>query len=146
MRALSYSPSRENLHVGVGAAYRLSVSLPNFPLEKYQTAVTGLGDTEAERAQAAHAGLPGAEAAQLWTRLAGALHLDCHYRRVFRAFLGERRTLSLGQQRAQRLKATRRSRNYVDVAAKAAPHFPCTFCKKCSTSPLNCAGSCRNEK
>lgn len=43
--------TREYLHAGVGAAYRLSVSLPNFPLEKYQKAVTGLGDTEGERAQ-----------------------------------------------------------------------------------------------
>jgi len=43
--------TRENLHAGVGAAYRLSVSLPNFPLEKYQKAVTSLGDTEGERAQ-----------------------------------------------------------------------------------------------
>jgi hypothetical protein len=43
--------TRENLHAGVGAAYRLSVSLPTFPLEKYQKAVTSLGDTEGERAQ-----------------------------------------------------------------------------------------------
>lgn len=43
--------TRENLHAGVGAAYRLSVSLPNFPLEKYQKAVMSLGDTEGERAQ-----------------------------------------------------------------------------------------------
>jgi putative restriction endonuclease len=42
---------RERLHAGVGAAYRLSISLPNFPLEKYQKAVTSLGDTEGERAQ-----------------------------------------------------------------------------------------------
>jgi len=43
--------TRESLHMGVGAAYRLSVSLPDFPLEKYQKAVTSLGDTEGERAQ-----------------------------------------------------------------------------------------------
>lgn len=43
--------TRENLRAGVGATYRLSVSLPNFPLEKYQNAVTSLGDTEGERVQ-----------------------------------------------------------------------------------------------
>ncbi|MBX9827314.1 MAG: HNH endonuclease [Xanthobacteraceae bacterium] len=43
--------TREALHAGVGTIYRLSVSLPNFPLEKYQEAVSGLGDTEGERAQ-----------------------------------------------------------------------------------------------
>lgn len=43
--------TRENLHKGVGAAYRLSVSLPNFPLERYQKAVASLGDTEGERAK-----------------------------------------------------------------------------------------------
>lgn len=43
--------TRDDLHAGVGAVYRLSVSLPNFPLEKFQKAVAGLGDTEGERAQ-----------------------------------------------------------------------------------------------
>jgi hypothetical protein len=31
--------------------YRLSVSLPNFSLEKYEKAVAGIGETEGERAQ-----------------------------------------------------------------------------------------------
>jgi predicted restriction endonuclease len=31
--------------------YRLSVSLPDFPLEKFQKAVADIGDTEGERAQ-----------------------------------------------------------------------------------------------
>ncbi|MGJ7042752.1 hypothetical protein J2Y63_006035 [Shinella sp. BE166] len=41
----------DDLHAGVTAAYRLSVSLPNLPLEKFQKAVVGLGDTEGERIQ-----------------------------------------------------------------------------------------------
>ena len=43
--------TRDNMHAGVGAVYRLSVSLPNFPLEKFQKAVAGIGDTEGERVQ-----------------------------------------------------------------------------------------------
>lgn len=43
--------TRDDMHAGVGAVYRLSVSLPNFPLEKFQKAVAGIGDTEGERAQ-----------------------------------------------------------------------------------------------
>lgn len=43
--------TRDDLHAGVTAAYRLSVSLPSFPLEKFQKAVVGLGDTEGERVQ-----------------------------------------------------------------------------------------------
>ncbi len=43
--------TRDDLHGGVQAVYRLSVSLPNFPLEKYGKAVAGLGETEGERAQ-----------------------------------------------------------------------------------------------
>lgn len=43
--------TRDDLHAGVAAAYRLSVSLPNFPLEKFQKAVAGIGDTEGERVQ-----------------------------------------------------------------------------------------------
>ncbi|MEI8703405.1 HNH endonuclease [Mesorhizobium sp. ISC15] len=43
--------TRDDLHSGVQAVYRLSVSLPNFPLEKYEKAVAGIGDTEGERAQ-----------------------------------------------------------------------------------------------
>lgn len=43
--------TRDELHAGVQAAYRLSVSLPNFPLEKFERAVAGLGETEGERAQ-----------------------------------------------------------------------------------------------
>jgi len=43
--------TRDELHAGVQAVYRLSVSLPNFPLEKYEKAVAGIGDTEGERAQ-----------------------------------------------------------------------------------------------
>lgn len=43
--------TRDDLHDGVGAVYRLSVSLPNFPLEKYQEAVASIGGTEGERAQ-----------------------------------------------------------------------------------------------
>ncbi|WP_376704205.1 HNH endonuclease signature motif containing protein [Mesorhizobium sp. ISC25] len=43
--------TRDDLHAGVQAVYRLSVSLPNFPLEKYEKAVGGIGDTEGERAQ-----------------------------------------------------------------------------------------------
>jgi putative restriction endonuclease len=43
--------TRDDMHAGVGAVYRLSVSLPNFPLEKFQEAVAGIGDTEGERAQ-----------------------------------------------------------------------------------------------
>jgi predicted restriction endonuclease len=39
------------MHAGVGAVYRLSVSVPNFPLGKFQKAVAGIGDTEGERAQ-----------------------------------------------------------------------------------------------
>lgn len=43
--------TRENLHAGVQAVYRLSISLPNFPLERYEKAVTGIGETEGERIQ-----------------------------------------------------------------------------------------------
>jgi len=43
--------TRDHLHAGVQAVYRLSVSLPNFPLEKYEKAVGGIGETEGERAQ-----------------------------------------------------------------------------------------------
>ncbi|RWH83965.1 MAG: HNH endonuclease [Mesorhizobium sp.] len=43
--------TRDDLHAGVQAVYRLSVSLPNFPLEKYEKAVAGIGETEGERAQ-----------------------------------------------------------------------------------------------
>jgi len=43
--------TRDELHAAVQAVYRLSVSLPNFPLEKYENAVAGIGDTEGERAQ-----------------------------------------------------------------------------------------------
>ncbi|RWQ37767.1 MAG: HNH endonuclease [Mesorhizobium sp.] len=43
--------TRDDLHAGVQAVYRLSVSLPNFPLEKYEKAVAGIGKTEGERAQ-----------------------------------------------------------------------------------------------
>lgn len=43
--------TRDDLHAGVQAVYRLSVSLPNFPLEKFEKAVAGIGDTEGERAQ-----------------------------------------------------------------------------------------------
>lgn len=43
--------TRDELRAGVQAVYRLSVSLPNFPLEKYENAVAGLGETEGERAQ-----------------------------------------------------------------------------------------------
>lgn len=44
-------PSLENLRSGVSAAYRLSVSLPSFPLEQYERATRELGDTEGERNQ-----------------------------------------------------------------------------------------------
>lgn len=37
--------------LGGKAVYRLSVSLPNFPLEKYERAVAGIGETDVERAQ-----------------------------------------------------------------------------------------------
>lgn len=43
--------TRDELHGGVQAVYRLSVSLPNFPLEKYEKAVAAIGETEGERAQ-----------------------------------------------------------------------------------------------
>lgn len=43
--------TRDALYAGVRAVYRLSVSLPNFPLEKYEKEVGGIGDTEGERAQ-----------------------------------------------------------------------------------------------
>jgi putative restriction endonuclease len=43
--------TRDNMHAGVGAVYRLSVSLPDFPLEKFQKAVAGIGDTEGESTQ-----------------------------------------------------------------------------------------------
>ena len=43
--------TRDDLHVGVAAVYRLSVSLPDFPLEKYQRAAANIGDTEGERIQ-----------------------------------------------------------------------------------------------
>lgn len=43
--------TRDELHVGVQAVYRLSVSLPNFPLEKFERAVAGIGETEGQRAQ-----------------------------------------------------------------------------------------------
>lgn len=43
--------TRDDLHAGVQAVYRLSVSLPNFPLEKYEKAVARMGETEGERAQ-----------------------------------------------------------------------------------------------
>ncbi|SNT32506.1 HNH endonuclease [Tardiphaga sp. OK246] len=40
-----------DLHIGVQAVYRLSVSLPDYPLEKYERAVAGIGQTEGERAE-----------------------------------------------------------------------------------------------
>lgn len=43
--------NRDGLHAGVKAVYRLSVSLPNFPLEKFEKAVVGIGNTEGERVQ-----------------------------------------------------------------------------------------------
>ncbi|MDR6306032.1 hypothetical protein GGQ85_003760 [Nitrobacter vulgaris] len=43
--------TRDELHAGVQTVYRLSVSLPNFPLEKYERAIAGLGETEGERSQ-----------------------------------------------------------------------------------------------
>lgn len=43
--------TRDELHAGVQAVYRLSVSLPNFPLQKYERDITGLGETEGEREQ-----------------------------------------------------------------------------------------------
>jgi putative restriction endonuclease len=43
--------TRDDLHEGVAAAYRLSVCLPDFPLDKYRKAVAGVGETEGERAQ-----------------------------------------------------------------------------------------------
>lgn len=43
--------TRAELHAAVQAVYRLSVALPNFPLEKYEKAIEGLGETEDERAQ-----------------------------------------------------------------------------------------------
>lgn len=43
--------TRDELHAGVQTVYRLSVSLPNFPLEKYEKAVAGIAETEGERAQ-----------------------------------------------------------------------------------------------
>jgi putative restriction endonuclease len=43
--------TRDGLHEGVAAAYRLSVSLPDFPLEKYRKSVVGIGETEGERVQ-----------------------------------------------------------------------------------------------
>lgn len=43
--------TRDELHAGVQAVYRLSVSLPDFPLEKYVKAVAEFGETEGERAQ-----------------------------------------------------------------------------------------------
>ncbi|WP_327209835.1 HNH endonuclease [Rhizobium leguminosarum] len=42
--------TRDDLHAGVQTVYRLSVSLPNFPLEKYEKAVVSIGETEGERA------------------------------------------------------------------------------------------------
>ena len=51
MRAPLCSPPVTICMRASGAVYRLSVSLPNFPLEKYQKAVAGIGDTEGERAQ-----------------------------------------------------------------------------------------------
>ena len=42
---------REDLHAGVRSVYRLSISLPNFPLMKYEKAVTQVGDTEGEHIQ-----------------------------------------------------------------------------------------------
>lgn len=41
----------DELRAGVSAAYRLSVSLPNFPLEQYEAATQQLGETEGERVQ-----------------------------------------------------------------------------------------------
>lgn len=41
----------DELRAGVSAAYRLSVSLPNFPLERYEAATQQLGETEGERVQ-----------------------------------------------------------------------------------------------
>lgn len=43
--------TRDELHAGVQAAYRLSVSLPNFPLEKFEKATAGIGETEGERVE-----------------------------------------------------------------------------------------------
>lgn len=41
----------KDLHLGVQAVYRLSISLPDFPLEKYERAVARIGETEGERAE-----------------------------------------------------------------------------------------------
>ncbi|WP_261316251.1 HNH endonuclease [Rhizobium leguminosarum] len=38
----------EQLYVGVSRAYRLSMSLPTLPLERFQQETAGLGETEAE--------------------------------------------------------------------------------------------------
>ncbi|MBY5870319.1 HNH endonuclease [Rhizobium leguminosarum] len=38
----------EQLYVGVSQAYRLSMSLPTLPLERFQEETSGLGETEAE--------------------------------------------------------------------------------------------------
>jgi len=43
--------TRDALRTGVQATYQLSVSLPDFPLEKYERAVSGLGETEGARVQ-----------------------------------------------------------------------------------------------
>jgi len=49
-RAFSFE-TLDDLREGVSAVYRLSVSLPNFPLEQYEAATRGLGETEGERTQ-----------------------------------------------------------------------------------------------
>ncbi|QUS40607.1 HNH endonuclease [Tardiphaga alba] len=41
----------DDLRLGVQAVYRLSVSLPDFPLERYERAVARIGETEGERAE-----------------------------------------------------------------------------------------------
>lgn len=42
---------RQRLHEAIAAVYRLSLSLPDLPLELYLREIEGLGDTEAERFQ-----------------------------------------------------------------------------------------------
>jgi len=43
--------ARDDLHMAVATTYRLSMSLPNFPYERFQAAVASLGKTEGEATQ-----------------------------------------------------------------------------------------------
>jgi hypothetical protein len=43
--------TREELFAAVSAVYRFSISLPTLPLEQFEAATAGLGDTEGERLQ-----------------------------------------------------------------------------------------------